>query len=543
MRGNTYIFLLAFAAVAVLTCGRCSAVLISWGAYCETDFTLRDQNLENLKGAMQDADTIAMCGHGPFDLVYLVWDRDADGTEMFNCARKLDGDIIVDSSFIGTGISCAGCSTGGFADNINWIVTTGTYDTFYVIALNDTTMALATHFGTSAQHNPSVWVVHRDSLTAKIACTASDFWATETPFDEHAVFDGFSIVSGGLSPGDKKVGMERVMASVNSGSVPWTWIKVDNGPSTGCTNDDLDIDSVKIYKEVAVAGFDPDDDLLIGESEWGSGPPAGGSATVTFFSPETLTSSLSTYYIAFDIAPGAAMDHCVAACLQDSSYVGISDFCKDGNFPFCSQDVGLPVEISRFEAFPGDRMVLLEWTTESEVDNRGFYVYRALSADGDFSRLNEQLIPGAGNSYLPVDYEYVDGDVENGKAYFYRLVSVSYGNALSTYDRIVSAIPSIDNWRTGRESGFLRTSPNPFTESTRVTFMVSGLMPRVSIQVYDISGKRVRSLREGLVDPGLHFVKWDGSNDSGEEVPSGLYFCRFENQGFVSVAKIVRVKR
>lgn len=490
---------------------------------------------------MQHPDTIARCGHGPFDLVYLVWDRDADGIEFFNCARELPEDTIVDSTFIGTGIICPSCSTGAFSKDFNWTVTTGDYDTFYVIALNDTTLDLATYYGTTQGHTPSVWEVHTDSLAKRIDCTENGSWSTDSPFDEYATFSGSSITSGGLEPGAKKAGMVSITAWVPSGSILWTWVRVDNGPSAGCTNDSADIDSVKIYKEISVVGFDPADDSLIGESEWGPGPPDGGSATVTFFSPETLSTTAQTYYVAFDISVSAPRDHCVAACVQDSLYIGIPDYCRDGNFPFCSEDVGLPVEISRFEAFPGNREIMLEWTTQSEIDNKGFYIYRALSADGDFCKLNEEEIPGAGTSYLPIDYEYVDRGLENGKEYYYKLASVSYGNALSVYEGVASAVPSKGNWRNTLGAGVFGSSPNPFFACTSIAYGISNPESSVSLGVYDISGRRVRALFEGEAQTGIHTVEWDGKNDSGSPVSSGFYFCRLQNGSTVSTLKLVKI--
>jgi len=534
------VFLLFVPAIVGLTLDQSGAVDILWTADCETDYTLQNENFENLKGAHPDT---TRCGHGPYCLVYLVWDKDADGIDEFSCSRELSGDSVVDSSFIGTGVFCAGCSTGGFIQqNFAWTVQGGDYDTFYIIALNDSTLAAATRFGTTQQHTPARWVVHKDSLNKTMRCTSNNSWNTARSF-EHVTFSGSSIVSGGLQPGDRKVPMEEVSGRVSWGQALWSWITVDNGPSAGCTNDWQDIDSVKIYREVTGSGFDPDDDLLIGESQWGSGPPAGGTATVTFFDPETLKFTAKQYYIIFDIAAGANRENCVAACVQDSSYMGVPDLCRDGNFPFCSEDVGLPVEISRFEVFPGDQLVMLQWTTQSEIDNKGFYIYRAFSREGEFSELNEELIPGAGNSYMPIDYEYIDRDVENGREYFYKLVSVTYGNALSTYEGLVSGIPSKEPRRRTTGAGLFGLSPNPFTSTSMVSYVVGGETGSfLKLEVYDSAGRLVRVLLDGYAGPGVHSAEWDGRGDSGSLVSSGLYFCRLTSGDNLSVMKMVRME-
>lgn len=525
----------------VFTYGTSSGVNINWGAACATDGTLQDENQRNLKG-VTPFDS-AGCGHHVYDLVYLVWDVDIDGIEGFDCERQLDGDSIIDSCFIGYGTFCntPPCSAGGFSKNFTWTVD-GTYDSLYVIALNDTTRDWATYYGTSEQHWPEIWVVHKDSVNKTINCTEANSWYTNTQFHGAAEFNGTSIASN-TEPGAKKVGMERIAAKVDLGTAVWTSIRVDNGPSGGCTNDSTDIDSVKIYKEITGSGFNPDDDSLIGEAEWGPGPPDGGKATVTFFNPETLTTDSSFYYIAFDISSGADRSHCVTACVQDSTYMGIdAPDCRDGNFPFCSSDAGLPVEISRFEAFPGDRLIILEWTTQAEIDNKGFYIYRAISLDGDFSRVNEELIPGAGNSYMPIDYEYTDEGLNNGTTYFYKLLSVTYGNQLSTYENVVSAVPAKERWRSAAQTGLYGCSPNPFVGSTQISYrLAAGGTSKVSLQVYDISGRVIRTLVDAQLQPGDHLISWDGLDENGRATPSGLYFCRLKGGNTRSIMKLVRV--
>lgn len=533
--------LIVFLCSLVLTHGISSGVSINWSGACGSGRYLQDENLRNLKGVWFD---FSSCGHTVYDLVYLVWDQDMDGIEDFDCNRQLAGDSIADSVFIGQGVFCnsPACSSGGFSTNFSW-AGAGSLDTFYVIALNDTTRAWATYYGKSSQHSPSVWEVDNTLPSATIICNANSNWYTDTEFPDSATFTGTSI-GGGAEPGDRKVGIAQIAAVIGTGTAIWNSIKVDNGPSVGCTNDSLDIDSVKIYKEIAGAGFDPGQDSLIGEAEWGPGPPDGGTATVTFFNPDTLTTTSADYYIAFDIASGAPRTNCVAACIQNDTYYGVSaPDCIDGNYPFCSSDVGLPVEISRFEAFAGDRMVTLEWTTQTEIDNRGFHIYRALSEDGDFSRVNEDIIPGAGNSYLPIEYEYVDDGLNNGTEYFYKLVSVSYGNHLSYHENVVSAMPRREHWgRLAGQTGLYGCSPNPFITSAQISFHLRDeAVSKVSLQIYDVSGRLVRTLAQGHFDSGTHMVEWDGLDEGGKPVPSSLYFCRLRTDEAVSIIKVVRV--
>ena len=72
--------------------------------------------------------------------------------------------------------------------------------------------------------------------------------------------------------------------------------------------------------------------------------------------------------------------------------------------------------------------------------------------------------------------------------------------------------------------------PNPFNPSTTIRFSVKK-RDIVSLQVFDLTGKLIKTLRKGALQPGIHEIKWNGVNDLEEAVSSGvyLYFIRTEN--------------
>lgn len=70
--------------------------------------------------------------------------------------------------------------------------------------------------------------------------------------------------------------------------------------------------------------------------------------------------------------------------------------------------------------------------------------------------------------------------------------------------------------------------PNPFEESTTIEFEIAQTT-RVSIEVYDVQGRAVRTLEGGVVrESGLQRVTWDGRDSSGARVPAGVYLIRVE---------------
>jgi hypothetical protein len=67
--------------------------------------------------------------------------------------------------------------------------------------------------------------------------------------------------------------------------------------------------------------------------------------------------------------------------------------------------------------------------------------------------------------------------------------------------------------------------PNPFNSSTTITFTVKRPM-HINLSIYNILGQRVRTLLDEEKTAGNYRVRWDGKNEQGQIVPSGIYFCR-----------------
>ena len=74
--------------------------------------------------------------------------------------------------------------------------------------------------------------------------------------------------------------------------------------------------------------------------------------------------------------------------------------------------------------------------------------------------------------------------------------------------------------------------PNPFQSRTTITFDLARRAP-VSLAVYDVAGRRVRSLIDGgtELEAGAHTAEWNGLDESGRRVAAGLYFGRLTAPG------------
>ena len=80
--------------------------------------------------------------------------------------------------------------------------------------------------------------------------------------------------------------------------------------------------------------------------------------------------------------------------------------------------------------------------------------------------------------------------------------------------------------------------PNPFNSNTTIVYHLKEA-GHVKIEIYDVLGKKVRSLIDAEKNIGAHQLHWDGKNESGETVASGLYLYKMKTSDFVAVKKIV----
>jgi DNA repair exonuclease SbcCD ATPase subunit len=104
------------------------------------------------------------------------------------------------------------------------------------------------------------------------------------------------------------------------------------------------------------------------------------------------------------------------------------------------------ITLTSFSANPSNRAIILQWNTESEIDNEGFNLSRAESLDGKYVKINSSLIHAKGSPTQGASYKFIDKDVKNRKTYWYKLEDVDV-HRKSTMHGPVSATPRLVNRR------------------------------------------------------------------------------------------------
>jgi len=202
----------------------------------------------------------------------------------------------------------------------------------------------------------------------------------------------------------------------------------------------------------------------------------------------------------------------------------------------------------------------LKWTRNLEPDLTGYKIYRGdgynpasfafLGECSDTTYLDESILlygAGGGNgpcSYYLVQYTYAVSAYDNSNKESVR----SDGAFIDGYTDPCAPIgPMINNNTTPKadknNDNLLKTEfrlfdvyPNPFNPSVTIEFELP-VEVKVSILIYDISGKEVAILSDGLHEQGRHRLVFDASS-----LPTGIYYCRLEAGMFVNVKKLVLLK-
>ena len=261
---------------------------------------------------------------------------------------------------------------------------------------------------------------------------------------------------------------------------------------------------------------------------------------------ELLVASTADQRYALLDTPTGAVEHEFPAFTSDDSYLVPFDADNDGRLELFFARFSPPLSSTAYNWTPQGYATLYSHTDEiqgtgsgqfrtagsTELVEFGVNDLRVRSLTGSVLFRASTDLPGwtgVGRDMAVVD---VDGD---GVQEF--LASDAGSVRLVRYVGLLSAIEP------GRTDGFrlLANAPNPFHDGT--AFRFSARAPgNVGIRVFDASGRLVRRL-DRLMPAGQHEIAWDGRDERGHLVPSGLLFYEVTAAGARQTGRMVRVGR
>jgi hypothetical protein len=186
----------------------------------------------------------------------------------------------------------------------------------------------------------------------------------------------------------------------------------------------------------------------------------------------------------------------------------------------------IPVELTSFTASAGNGNVTLNWTTASEINNRGFEVERR-TVDGKTVTLG--FVQGAGTTTEIQNYTFVDKSVLSD-LYYYRIKQVDFDGRYEYSDEVeVDAFGEI-------AFGLVQNYPNPFNPSTLIKYNLpqAGF---VNLAVYNSIGEEVALLVNSQMEAGIHEISFNAGN-----LPSGIYIYRLQMNDQLSAKKMLLTK-
>jgi hypothetical protein len=186
----------------------------------------------------------------------------------------------------------------------------------------------------------------------------------------------------------------------------------------------------------------------------------------------------------------------------------------------------LPVELSAFSANITNGNVVLNWTTETEINNQGFEVERR-SAEGQFVTIGS--VQGNGTTTERKQYSYTDAGVETGN-YYYRLKQIDFGGTYEYSNEIFVDVTA------PLEFALAQNYPNPFNPTTAINFSLAE-PTFVRLAIYNLLGEELEVLKNENMNAGSYNVSFNASS-----LPSGMYLYKIETAQFSSVRKMMLMK-
>ena len=191
--------------------------------------------------------------------------------------------------------------------------------------------------------------------------------------------------------------------------------------------------------------------------------------------------------------------------------------------------VAIALPTPRVEAGPDG--VRLTWPNGAGPDG-GYHVWRRVG-DGPARRLTATVLTADGP-------EIVWFDATPGRR---PDALTTYAYALVVAGRELGRSPEagLDAGDLPQVTRLLPNVPNPFNPSTAIRFEVARMGP-VEVAVYDLAGRRVRTLVAAEMAPGAYAPLWDGRDDGARPVPSGAYMVRLMTPDGVDRRKVTLLK-
>jgi hypothetical protein len=222
---------------------------------------------------------------------------------------------------------------------------------------------------------------------------------------------------------------------------------------------------------------------------------------------------------------------CVATCEATCANTCSQPTCESTCVITCSYTCEEPITLASFNAEAAADKIIVHWTTASEIGTYCYQLYRSTDREEGFVVIADHIDAVGGNT--TTNYQYVDSNVQPGVKYYYKLADVSNYGWQTVHPTIASAMIT--------DFELAQNFPNPFNPETTIRFKLA-TAGKAELAVFDVSGRKVRTLVNGVLTAGSHEVRWNATDDAGNLLPSGVYIYRLNADGVATSGKMIFMK-
>ncbi len=183
-----------------------------------------------------------------------------------------------------------------------------------------------------------------------------------------------------------------------------------------------------------------------------------------------------------------------------------------------------------------DKLMLL-WTSNDNYTK--IIKFNLINSDGSLLLGEDALTL---TSYIGYEQATVTSMLNNNRAMVYWSQSIEgYSNLLSAQLIDFSSVENEPNDTVPLAFNLDQNYPNPFNPQTNISFQVNH-PGKVIIEIYNIKGQKVKSLLNDNLQAGKHSLVWNGTNESGRNVASGIYFTKIKTTHGSKTIKMILMK-
>ena len=200
------------------------------------------------------------------------------------------------------------------------------------------------------------------------------------------------------------------------------------------------------------------------------------------------------------------------------------------------------IELQSFYAEVSNDGVIIRWSTASEPENAGFNLYRSINENANYEKINPTIIPAKGTATSGAEYSFSDNPPQRG-TYYYKLQDIDLQGRSNYHGPISITITNVKSENSNLPDKYFlaQNYPNPFNPETVIQY---GLPEPsfVVLNIFDIKGHLVKTIEYGYKQPGYHSVIWNGKNEAGITVSSGIYIYVLKANKFYQTKKMIIMK-